>query len=293
MNRYHLMFFLLFGCLYACVSTRYKNEITYLDYRYESVKKREASQFSVEVWQDSVLTRRYHRLGSGKHYLTRQFIPKAGRLHCILEERFYPDGTLQSQYTLKGEGYQIGPQQEWHPNGQLKQEYLSPGQEGYWRRWYPNGQLQLRFHYRKGVRQGWQSYWNEDGTMLYQRYEGEFAEGDPEFEIIRTPFEGLETSQIPFDIPPRFSNRVCEVDFFGFNYPKIARDAGITGTLYFWVYVDEMGKVLDYQIKKSIHPILDNSVIRRVFNCGYTPGTKAQNPIAGWVLQRQYFSTPY
>lgn len=287
------MIFLLFGCLYACVSTRYKTEITYLDYRYESAKKREASQFSVEVWQDSVLTRRYHRLVSGKHYLTRQFIPKAGRLHCILEERFYPDGTLQYQYTLKGEGYQIGPQQEWHPNGQLKQEYLSPGQEGYWRRWYPNGQLQLRFHYRKGVRHGWQSYWKEDGTLLYQCYEGEFVEGDPGLEIFDRPFLGAQTSQESFDRKPHLSNRVCEGDLLEFSYPKIAREVGIMGRCKVWVYVDEMGQVLDYEIKQSIHPILDISVIRRLFNCEYPPEITAQKPTAGWGLEQFRFSTPY
>lgn len=291
MRSFHFLSCLSICLMAGCFS--HKEMITYLNYRLEPVKKRKAEIFMVEDHQVDLLIRQYHRKESGAHYLTRTYRSEEDDLHCIREERFYPDGTLQYQYTLKGEGYQIGPQVEWHPNGQLKQEYVSPGQEGYWRRWYPNGQLQLRFHYRKGERQGWQSYWNKEGTLLYQRYEGEVVEGNPEFEITRTPFEGPEASQESFDTPPRFSNRVCEGDFLGFNYPKIAREAGIMGTIYFWVYVDEIGQVLDYQIQKSIHPFLDNSVIRRAFNCGYEPGSKAQIPTSGWILQRQRFSTPY
>lgn len=285
-----------FSCLSICLVAgciSHQEMITYLNYRLEPVKKRQADIFMVEDHQVNFLIRQYHRKETGAHYMTRTYQSKEDGFRCIQEERFYSDGTLRYRYMLAGEHYQIGPQQEWHPNGQLKQEYVSPGQEGFWRRWYPNGQLQLWFHYRKGERQGWQSYWDEEGTLLYQRYEGEFVEGDPALEIIKTPFEGPEASQPSFDIPPRFSNHVCEGDLFGSSYPKIARDAGIMGTIYFWVYVDKSGHVLDYQIQKSIHPILDNSVIRKQFNCGYEPGTKGQSPIDGWVLQRQSFSTPY
>lgn len=277
----------------GCLSNKEKTEITYLNYRYEPVKKRKAHLFMVEELRDSLMIRQYHNKETGAHYLTRTYQLQEDGFHCIEEERFYSDNTLQYLYILKGEGYQIGAQQEWHPNGRLKQVYYSPGQEGYWQSWYPNGQLRLRFHFHRGERQGWQSYWKEDGALLYQRYEGEFVEGDPSLEIFERPFMGAQTSQESFDRKPHLSNRVCEGDLLEFSYPKIAREAGIMGTGYFWLYVNEQGQVLDYEIKKSIHPILDISVIRRLFNCEYAPGITDQNPTAGWVLEQYRFSTPY
>lgn len=283
-----------FSCLSICLVAgciSHQEMITYLNYRLEPVKKRKADIFMVEDHQVNFLIRQYHKMETGGHYLTRTYQPKEDGFRCIKEERFYSDGTLQYRYTLAGEGYQIGPQLEWHPNGQLKQEYVSPGQEGYWRRWYSNGQLQLRFHYRKGERQGWQSYWNEDGTLLYQRYEGEFVEGDPVLEEIATPFLRPTAADAANSTARDMKDRWCLEEPFGVRYPKIARDAGIMGRGKYWVYVDEIGQVLDYEIQKSIHPILDNSVARGLFGCLFEQKVQNDNIQAGWMIRSAHFET--
>lgn len=67
------------------------------------------------------------------------------------------------------------------------------------------------------------------------------------------------------------------------GYPAIARDAEIEGTVIAQVLVDEQGKVIQHQIVRSAHPVLDRSVEAKLKKLSFTPAVQNGEAIRSWI----------
>lgn len=67
------------------------------------------------------------------------------------------------------------------------------------------------------------------------------------------------------------------------GYPTIAREAAIEGTVVARVLVDERGKVIQSQIVRSAHPVLDQSVEAKLKKLSFTPASQNGQLTQSWV----------
>ncbi len=68
------------------------------------------------------------------------------------------------------------------------------------------------------------------------------------------------------------------------EYPRLARQAGITGTVWVKALVDEEGKVLRAIVAKSSGTAcLDEAAIEAASKCRYKPGIQNGRPVKVWV----------
>ena len=68
------------------------------------------------------------------------------------------------------------------------------------------------------------------------------------------------------------------------KYPREAKKAGITGTVFVKVLVDEEGKVLKANVDKSSGTVsLDEAAVEAAYKCRYKPGIQNGRPIKVWV----------
>ncbi|MCM2272604.1 MAG: energy transducer TonB [candidate division Zixibacteria bacterium] len=74
------------------------------------------------------------------------------------------------------------------------------------------------------------------------------------------------------------------------DYPSIARQAGLEGTVIVKVLVDKNGAVRDAKVARSSgYAALDNAAIGAAFKNTYTPGIQNGYPVACWVTYRVEF----
>lgn len=82
-------------------------------------------------------------------------------------------------------------------------------------------------------------------------------------------------------------------DFVSFvkpEYPSIARQAGLEGTVVVKALVDKNGAVRDAKVAKSSgYAALDNAAIDTAFKNTFTPGIQNGYPVACWVTYRVEF----
>lgn len=67
------------------------------------------------------------------------------------------------------------------------------------------------------------------------------------------------------------------------GYPVIAREAEIEGMVVARVLVDESGKVIQHQIVRSAHPVLDRSVEAKLKKLSFTPASQNGQLTQSWV----------
>lgn len=109
-------------------------------------------------------------------------------------------------------------------------------------------------------------------------------------------FANAEEPGMPADanpVPPRPNDfRAVQVQAEAQNlaqvrreigYPTIARDAAIEGTVVARVLVDERGKVIQHQIVRSAHPVLDRSVESKLKKLAFTPASQNGEAVRTWV----------
>lgn len=122
--------------------------------------------------------------------------------------------------------------------------------------------------------------------------------------VIEVPFGASQKKRFHVvEVMPRFPS-TCEEDVilsiqekksyadkemleFVYNnlqYPNEARDQGIEGTVVISFVVDELGKMLELELSRSVHPLLDNAAMEvlRTMQEEYTwiPGEKEGRPVA-------------
>lgn len=65
------------------------------------------------------------------------------------------------------------------------------------------------------------------------------------------------------------------------EYPRIAMDMGITGTVYVSYVVDRKGNVVDVKVARGVDPFLDKEAVRVVKTLkGYKPGKQRGRPVS-------------
>lgn len=67
------------------------------------------------------------------------------------------------------------------------------------------------------------------------------------------------------------------------GYPKVARDAGIEGTVVVRVLVDKKGNYKRHRVVKTPHPLLNKAVENQIHNLRFTPAIQGSAPADFWV----------
>jgi len=68
------------------------------------------------------------------------------------------------------------------------------------------------------------------------------------------------------------------------SYPEIARLAGIEGTVYLKVLVDENGNVEKAKVEQGAKEILDNSALQAAQKAKFSPAMLDNKPVKVWVV---------
>ncbi len=83
---------------------------------------------------------------------------------------------------------------------------------------------------------------------------------------------------VPVEIYPEMIHKENPV------YPSLARQAGITGTVWVKALVDEEGKVRRAIVAKTSGTVsLDEAAVEAALKCQYKPGIQNGRPVAVWV----------
>jgi protein TonB len=67
------------------------------------------------------------------------------------------------------------------------------------------------------------------------------------------------------------------------EYPAIAREAGVDGTVIVHALVDKDGTVRETRVVRKVHPLLDDVAERAVSKAMFTPAVQASKPVAVWA----------
>lgn len=88
----------------------------------------------------------------------------------------------------------------------------------------------------------------------------------------------------PYTVAPTLTNQAEVVRAMTRNYPPLLRDAGIGGTVLFWVYIDTEGTVQHFRLKDgSGHPALDDAAGKVMRVMKFTAALNRGAPVAVWV----------
>jgi protein TonB len=95
------------------------------------------------------------------------------------------------------------------------------------------------------------------------------------------PVKDKETL-VDYDTPPEVVGGFGEVAK-AIKYPEIARKAGVTGTVYISVKIDEQGKVLETKILESLNAECDQAAVDALRSVNWKPAIKDKKPVKVWV----------
>lgn len=75
------------------------------------------------------------------------------------------------------------------------------------------------------------------------------------------------------------------------EYPRLAKQAGITGVVWVQALVDKDGNVRDARVGKSSGTVsLDEAAVKQAKQCKFKPGIQNGRPIACWVTYKVEFT---
>lgn len=101
-----------------------------------------------------------------------------------------------------------------------------------------------------------------------------------------TAGRGDRPAFIPYDVPPRLLNRDEVVDALVRYYPRGLRDAGISGRVVLWIYIDERGIVVRSQVHEpSGHVELDRAATRVASEMRFSPAKNRDLVTPVWLAQ--------
>ncbi|MCG8467648.1 MAG: M56 family metallopeptidase [Gemmatimonadetes bacterium] len=97
-------------------------------------------------------------------------------------------------------------------------------------------------------------------------------------------------SFIPYDEPPMLQNPGDIVTAMETHYPAELKEAGITGRVELWLYVDETGGVGNQQVKTSSGVLaLDEAALEVATDMRFSPAALQGTPTGVWVSQWMAF----
>ncbi len=102
--------------------------------------------------------------------------------------------------------------------------------------------------------------------------------GDISVEIDPDDYLPAPDEFIPMEIQPKMIHNVQP------DFPRLARQAGITGTVWVNALLDEEGNVLQAIVAKSSGTVsLDDAAVEAASKCRFSPGIQNGRPIKCWV----------
>ena len=106
----------------------------------------------------------------------------------------------------------------------------------------------------------------------------EFPEFEDAYEKILTPPDQTleEDTEKPVEFLPQMPTIIGgqEALYSKIKYPKIAQDIGIEGRVLVQFIIDRQGNVTDPKIVRSVHPKLDEEVLRVIKLIKFSPGVQ-------------------
>ena len=80
-----------------------------------------------------------------------------------------------------------------------------------------------------------------------------------------------------FDVPPQLIRYTAPI------YPDAARRAGLQGTVFCDLLVNEMGEVIDARVAGGVAPLLDEAAVAAARTAIFSPAMRKGTPVAAWV----------
>jgi len=202
-------------------------------------------------------------------------------------QSWFASGSKISEGVYK-DGKMNGLWNGWYENGARRYEgvYINDKEDGEWFQWYGNDTLKNKGNYLAGKREGEWKLWFKDGGIeqegvyIEDKREGEWLfyfesglvsatveyENDKGLKVVFWNEEGVE---VPFDgvleRDPEFKGGVKAMNQFiskKLYYPELAREQSIQGTVYIQFLVQKDGTLSEFEVLKSVHPLLDDEAMR-------------------------------
>jgi protein TonB len=99
-------------------------------------------------------------------------------------------------------------------------------------------------------------------------------------------------SYIPRDVEPRLKNTRSITRILEQRYPSMLREAGISGTVILYVFVDEAGMPEKTQVQKgSGYAQFDAAAAQVAERMEFSPAMNRDKPVGVWILQQIDFNT--
>lgn len=91
---------------------------------------------------------------------------------------------------------------------------------------------------------------------------------------------------IPFEVAPRLKNGAVAATLLEQVYPSALRDAGVSGSVHLWLYIDESGVVRDCRVAESSgYEELDIAATTVAYAMEFTPALMRDKAAAVWISQ--------
>ncbi|MDH3297479.1 MAG: energy transducer TonB [Gemmatimonadota bacterium] len=99
-------------------------------------------------------------------------------------------------------------------------------------------------------------------------------------------------SYIPRDVEPRLKNGSLIQRLLQQRYPSMLREAGISGSVVLYVFVDEQGRPAKSQVQTSSgYAQFDQAAASIADDMDFSPAMNRDKPVGVWILQRIDFNT--
>ncbi len=104
-------------------------------------------------------------------------------------------------------------------------------------------------------------------------------------EVKPTESSSVSDTLVPLEVQPKIVYNHTP------DYPRLAKQAGITGTVWVKALVDEAGKVLKAIVARSSGTVsLDEAAVKAAYKNKFTPGIQEGKPVKAWVTYPVEFS---
>jgi len=111
------------------------------------------------------------------------------------------------------------------------------------------------------------------------------GDGDIQIDIAEEDYLPAPDEFVPVEIIPEMIHTAP------LDYPRLAKQAGITGVVWVQALVDKDGNVRDARVAKSSGTVsLDEAAIKQAMDCKFKPGIQNGRPVACWVSYKVDFT---
>ncbi len=88
----------------------------------------------------------------------------------------------------------------------------------------------------------------------------------------------------PYTVRPEIKDRQAAMRLVERNYPKLLQDAGVSGTVNVWVFIDRRGEVKNAEVQRSSgNGALDAAALKSVQEFEFTPAINMDKTVPVWV----------